>query len=789
MNELRCLVAIMMCVACASPGPSAPLAERSAPSASPIVPPPSAQPARVYNEGGPPVPIDPQIPDSTDSALSPDGMLLARAITGGVAFYDVDREIVVGRTWLHQDNGVQALRWFGDTTLAGATGSGVITFDGRTGAVRHVAPGSFIGYLDTQRGPAFVTVAGDEPPASFRVAVRLLDAPSEVLFRATIAAELEAVLVGPGDGFLVVTELGASLHDVNGKTRWKVDQEVDRLGLDPRTGAALWIETRTEVLDATTATPQPVLTAHVRGRNSLIGKAPPPPPAGVPDDAIEVTQRGGYRLQTRLDDALREAASPLTTETRSDVLSVIDRKSGARHVVGRVGDYYRSNVSRGGRFVTLVGDRGTRFFRTEVPSDEPLVSLPGACQLGLTEADVPRVALCEQGDFDLRGAGTPGFSPKPIGRTREARYETTLVTAASDAAFIGRCGALEPVTLGSPTPVVLAQPEYEDPGFRTSPDGQLLATYGPPVDNEYRESPSQVGTSKHVELARTADKTRLRMIDQGELVQYFAFHPSGTLVVAGATKVKLWSPHDGKLERTLDGSNFAFSADGRWLFVWSPRSAAIYEWSNMRLAGRWSGAVRPAGLSESGASALLHEVQRSPATLSWYTVGLRVVDLRSRRTRFSVPSDERGFAFSSDEAAFALAPAPAMEIPFGPVLASRIDVRDVVSGRTTESLAAPEGAENPFFVKGSAFVGFHGPGYLRLTRRSGGASVDVRAFARGDRCHLYAVDTAGSFDGDPSGGLGYRLGDDLRTSAVVMSGPRFEAFRKIDLVSSFLEGR
>ncbi len=92
-------------------------------------------------------------------------------------------------------------------------------------------------------------------------------------------------------------------------------------------------------------------------------------------------------------------------------------------------------------------------------------------------------------------------------------------------------------------------------------------------------------------------------------------------------------------------------------------------------------------------------------------------------------------------------------------------------------------------MKEGAFVGFHGPGYLRLTRRRDGASIDVRAFARGDRCHLYAVDTRGGFDGDPIGGLGYRLGDDLRTSAVVLTGPRFEAFRKIDLVSSFLEER
>jgi len=99
------------------------------------------------------------------------------------------------------------------------------------------------------------------------------------------------------------------------------------------------------------------------------------------------------------------------------------------------------------------------------------------------------------------------------------------------------------------------------------------------------------------------------------------------------------------------------------------------------------------------------------------------------------------------------------------------------------------GGEGPFFMKGGAVVGYHAPDAIRLERLRDRAKLDVRAFETDDgRCAIYAADSAGGFEGDPRGGLGIRLGDDLRTSEVVTSGPRFEVHRKKDLVATFLGG-
>src|SRR5690606_16621899 len=102
-------------------------------------------------------------------------------------------------------------------------------------------------------------------------------------------------------------------------------------------------------------------------------------------------------------------------------------------------------------------------------------------------------------------------------------------------------------------------------------------------------------------------------LDHRELVQRFAFYPSGNLVVAGVATVKIWTSYDGILVRTLPGDHFTISEDGKWLFVSSPRHVAVYEWNTLRLVGRWPGSLRAVAVSPTERFAVLHEVIKSTA--------------------------------------------------------------------------------------------------------------------------------------------------------------------------------
>jgi len=583
---------------------------------------------------------------------------------------------------------------------------------------------------------------------------------------------------------------GAAGFDATGKVRWKIDVPIESVGLVPQTGAVIWIETRTDVVDAASGAARAELATYVRTRKAY-GRPPPPVPPGVPADVILAYATSGYPIAHQVESAVARAAGPWGADARNGDVSVVDRKTGEKKTIGHVsGTIEQLMPTRGGAFLAVreTSSMRTHVFRTDLDDGKPhdaLFTLPGWCTLDTGEHDALRLATCDKGLFDVRGAGTPSFVPRQI---IAFEIEPADIEGPDGTAFHARCGLKPPVTLG--TPKTGPSPAQDDPDYdrHTSSDGALEARFGPRVSDEYTERVSLSGTSTRVEILRTAGAQRVRFLDQGELVQSFSFHPGGMLVVSGVTTVKIWNPQDGALARTLPGDRFTITDDGRWLFVSSPSDIAIYEWSSMRLVGRWAGSYRGGGISANGSFAMLREVAPTPGTFSHHVVGIRVVDLRWRNTRLSVRMADAGFAFSPDERTFALAPVAVQPFPISERLAPRIELIDLAIGLPMPSLEAAGGAKRPFFAKSGDVVGFHTPGGVRLVRRSDGRIVDVRAFEEAGRCAIFAVTPEGEFEGDPSGALGFRRGSDLRTSEVVIDGPLVESRRRKDLVAALLTG-
>jgi hypothetical protein len=95
------------------------------------------------------------------------------------------------------------------------------------------------------------------------------------------------------------------------------------------------------------------------------------------------------------------------------------------------------------------------------------------------------------------------------------------------------------------------------------------------------------------------------------------------------------------------------------------------------------------------------------------------------------------------------------------------------------------------FALGGKLVVASVRGMLRVSRANDGASLWIQPVTAGGRCTAVVFDEAGHFDGAAaaaSSGLGFRLGDDLRRSAVVHTGPKVDAQRTPGLYAAFLAG-
>jgi len=807
MNAMRgALLTSALLVACSSTQtdvPTAPPVSKTTATEANLLPP---GPRRSFEAHGPPVAVETRVPTSTAYELSPDGLILATFVAqgGGVAFYDVDRGIIVGRApFPGAPTSLRYIEWVGDDALAVATDDAIAIYDGRTGSLRGSARGSLRGFVSTDRGPAFASVDSEDPSKPTQLTIHPFDAPAETLTSLTIQSPVLAVFdLGKGS-FVVTTEAAAAAFDVRGKSLWSVSGNFYSAAMNPETSALLWPKQgELHALDTSTGNERPAIKqARVVGREV---RAPwfyqpvAPIVIRVTNGAVEAVdlRKAGSPIalgQSLKAHAVSAGSTHAVTGTNAGVISVVELATGATRPVGQVpGDFYRLELTRGAVFVAAISLDQTQVLRGDLPDGKPheaLFTLPGSCSLHTSASGALRLAECGEKWFDLRGAGTKGFQPRAIDLRDERRGgDQALLEGPDGTAFTAQCGALPPVTLGGPTSGKSTPRRETDPTQATSPDGTIVAKLGPRGDGPGTNGYALGWGGATLELSRTSDGSWLHTLAQGAPINGFAFHPSGSLVVASSS-VKIWSPSDGKLTKTLSGESFTLSADGEKLFVKSKRDAAIYDWKTFRSIGRWSGAVRAVDVSPNASFAVVHEVAAFPGQPgSENVVGIQVNDLKTGRPRFVVRTSDAGFAFAPDGRLFALAPVPVASFPTRS-RARQIDLYDLTTGKVESSVRADAGGERPFFAKGSAVLGFHTVDGVRLVRRADGRILDVRAFAHGEHCDLFALAPDGGFEGEPHGALGFRLGNDLRTSEVVVAGPRFEAHRRKSMVAALFEGK
>jgi hypothetical protein len=687
---------------------------------------------------------------STAYALSPDGLLLALFVAqgGGVAFYDVDRGIIVGRALLPRPPGeLQFFEWAGDDALVIATDDTVLIYDGRTGSLRGSVTGRVRGFIATDRGPAFATSETAAPSKPTQLTLHPLAAPTETLTSLTIPSPVRAVSdLGKGT-FLVTTETAAAAFDVSGKSLWTVSGNFSQSAFNPETGLLLWpVDGELHALDTATRNPRPALKgARVLGRGI---RAPwfyqPVAPIVTRDtsgvvEAVDMRKPGSpIRLGQNLKAfAISAGSTHAAIGTKEGVISIVDLATGASRSIGRVtDDFYRMELTRDARFVTTISLSRTQVLRGDSPDGKPneaLFTLPRVCSLHTSESGELRLADCDRNWFDLRGAGKEGFQPRALDlRDEQWAGDPAPVEGPDGTAFTARCSKLPPVTLG------LVSGEKAAPGRESSP------TYGRRVGDL-----RSVGKSPNGAFEVLHEVAELEGAPGFELVMGVQVKE----LKSGRTRLRVRSSDVG----------FAFDPDGP-LFA----AGGCNQTDSCRPRG--NGPKGPVPF-EPGAS---HSTEGGCSNKN---------DSRLQEKPPKAPCPSH---FGASH--FALAPVPAVSMPTR-ARAHQIDLYDLTTGNLAESVPAHGGGERPFFANRGNVIGFHTAAGVRLVRRADQRTLDVHAFTHDEHCDIFALTPDGGFEGEPHGALGFRLGNDLRTSEIVFEGPTFEAQRRTSLVAALFEGR
>jgi hypothetical protein len=447
------------------------------------------------------------------------------------------------------------------------------------------------------------------------------------------------------------------------------------------------------------------------------------------------------------------------------------------------------------------------------------ITLPGACDLVSDAAGAARVATCEDRWFDLSLPAAPAsVTPSGPRSARDVVFDdgavlgfTARCAAAGATAALGVPGArgqalakgsLAWKTVGASGLAIhaagvdvwdvasahlrgqISTRVSEDGLFALSADATLLAV--------------AQRNDLAVEIFRVADGKRLHPIRVRAAIATIGFHGNRELLVGTAKqalgccwnesprprptyadggKITVFDVTSGRALRAYAGEGFVLDATGSTIGVSAPEHAAVLDFTTGKTIASLPDRGRLTQLSPSGHFAVLEETRGEMGE----RVTTRIVELPSGRERLAV-RDASTVAFAPDEARVALT-----LVVQGELFAQALTTYDLAHDRREDIALADPGAR-PFFARGGAVVGYETAGGLGFVRLADGRALTVRGFDHGGACRLYAATADGAFTGDAEGGLGIRLGDDLAASELLVSGARFEAHRRDDLLAWFFDG-
>jgi hypothetical protein len=260
----------------------------------------------------------------------------------------------------------------------------------------------------------------------------------------------------------------------------------------------------------------------------------------------------------------------------------------------------------------------------------------------------------------------------------------------------------------------------------------------------------------------------------------------------GDASVKLWSARTGKLLRTIEGQYDAGYSENNTLFVTaSYKKVEVYDAHTMKKTTRAGDANMFASPSPDGKWVLIPRTDMSQIDIAQYEYnGLEVLNAvtGSVARSFALKPDE--MRWSDDSTHLLLSTAKSVSDD-NRARSFELGLYAIRTGKAEVRWTGPGAVTGARFALGGKLVVASVRGMLRVSRVNDGASLWIQPVMAGGKCTAVVFDEAGHFDGDDvavASALGFRLGDDLRRSAVVHTGPKVDAQRVPSLYAAFLPG-
>ncbi len=680
-------------------------------------------------------------------SISPDGLLVAMSTSvGDVVFFDVDRARAVGQVRVTTRYGAQPPRWIGDDYLVVETPASANLYDGRTGALLGAPPVGPPGAVITKAGIATLRVEGSV--GELVPIAHPNDAPLRIKLNHGDPSELFDL---GGGAFLYSSSEGVFAFEADGTPRFfslpgQFD-DVEVRGTDDR------------VLEL------------LKGASYLVvsgkdGKTR----ASLATKNVAFTEKGGFYVL---------GGKPLFIRRILHIGAARTPGPHRRYADLRIG----MGVSAGGRYVAA--EEGDAEVMYDLASDPPKTSeFEPYTALYFGRNDEPRVAALvdTRGPghlFDVRG-GVIG--PPLVALRSDVPPEIAEVDGAT---FGAQCGSTPAVEIG-PKHALPARFPFVEPassvGPLTSPDGL------------YRASWTGVGDPT-ITLTDTRAGSTLSL-DAGDPVRHVAFHPNGLFLVSGAYQigvgsmppvdpsrsVRLFSLKTGAVVKRFSATDFDISADGSRMLISGDKETFVLDLKTSNEVRRWPFGVEDFKLAPDGKSVFLtkYDVHHDAVNGNVGVPTSFLESLEAPRRVVDLPGLAGKFVFDASSSYFVFAGAFSGGEP------ESADIYEVKTGKRVGTVEAGDYVERVEILNRDVLA-VAARGRVILHKLSDGSEVTLYGAEDDGVCHVFAVDAAGHYEGEPGNRLAIRMGDDLRKSELLTSGSEYDSFRDDQLLEKFLK--